>query len=485
MTDCGRERLRYQIRQVLIRAVGALAIVYLAAGCVPIPIETNAPRPDIPAVSPTGAIPPNGESYRYDLLKSNGQAPDLLVVLAFSGGGKRSAAFSYGVLEGMRDTVLPIDGPKDTLLDNVDMISSVSGGSFTAAYYGLYRDKIFETYERDFLKRDIEAYIYGTLLLPWNWEWMFASTYGTNDRMAEVYDDLMFKGATYADLINRGRPLIALGATEISYGTPFAFTQSYFDMICSDLSKYSIARAVAASNGFPIIFTPITLTSYMARCPEMRQALQRRARRNDTTRAAYLADMQARYIDPERTKYLHLMDGGIADNLALRGLLNTLVAAPKGDEAIAGAKRLGIDRTRRILIVLADGQAINDGRRARERFVTSVGQIFDAVSGAQIDQYNLETLLLAKREFEDFAAEVKKVRCLIAPKIDNHPCDDVKIFLVRLSLSDVGDAETRSRLQRIPTGLTVDAADVDALVGAGRSAVLSSPVIRGFVDSLK
>ena len=485
MTDCRRERLGYRVPRVLIQAVGALAILYMAAGCVPIPIETNAPRADIPELPRTGAIPPDGESYRYDLLNRNDAAPDLLVVLAFSGGGKRSAAFSYGVLQGMRDTVLPIDAPKNTILDNVDVISSVSGGSFTAAYYGLYRDKIFETYERDFLKRDIEAYVYGTILLPWNWEWMFASTYGTNDRMAEVYDELMFKGATYADLIKRGRPLIALGATEISYGVPFAFTQTYFDMICSDLSKYSVARAVAASNGFPIIFTPITLTSYTARCPEMRQALQRRARRNDTTRAAYLADMQLRYIDPERTKYLHLMDGGIADNLALRGLLNTLIAAPKGEEAIAAAKNLGFDRTRRILMVLADGQAINDGHRARERFVTSLGQVFDAVSGAQIDQYNFETLLLAKREFEDFAAELRKVRCRIAPKIDNHPCDDVKIFLVRLSLSDVGNAEARSRLQKIPTGLTIDAADVDALVDAGRSAVLSSPVIRSFVQSLE
>ena len=33
------------------------------------------------------------------------------------------------------------------------MMASVSGGSFPAAYYGLYRDKIFTDFEKDFLAR--------------------------------------------------------------------------------------------------------------------------------------------------------------------------------------------------------------------------------------------------------------------------------------------------------------------------------------------
>ena len=71
----------------------------------------------------------------------------------FPAGALAPAAFSYGVLETLRDTKVLIDGRERRLLDEVDWISGVSGGSFTAAYYGLFRDRIFEDFEARFLKK--------------------------------------------------------------------------------------------------------------------------------------------------------------------------------------------------------------------------------------------------------------------------------------------------------------------------------------------
>ncbi len=69
-----------------------------------------------------------------------------LIIVAFSGGGTRAAAFSYGVLEFLRRTeVVDSKGRKVRLLDEVDVITGVSGGSFTALAYGLYGDKLFAT----------------------------------------------------------------------------------------------------------------------------------------------------------------------------------------------------------------------------------------------------------------------------------------------------------------------------------------------------
>lgn len=465
-----------------IAGIGVGLALALAA-CVPIAPKTNFQGDDAPSTSPISLLKAGG--YRFEALGPNGQSADTLVIVAMSGGGKRSASFSYGVLKGLRDTRVPVGGRDRTLLSQVSIITSVSGGSFTSAYYGLHREKIFETYERDFLKRDIEAYIYGTFLLPWNWRWMVSSAWGTNDRMAEVYDRLMFHGATYADLQKKGQPLIVLNATEISYGVPFSFIQTYFDMICSDLDRFKLARAVAASNGFPVIFTPITLTSYIEKCPNMRKALLAGAPDKKYDRSALLRQMRARLVDPAKTRYLHLMDGGIVDNLALRGLLNVMMTFKSGAEQARNAPIERLLRVRRILVLVADGQAINDGRRARRRTVSSLGQIFDAVSGAQIDQYNVETLLLAQREFEEVAQQLRKRRCEHSSRIAGHACSDVKTFFLRVSLADVDDPKTRARLQNIKTGLTIPAPDVDALVEAGRNAVLSSDTIKQFVDSLK
>jgi NTE family protein len=57
-----------------------------------------------------------------------------LVALSFSGGGLRAAAFSFGVLKALDAN----SKPGDNVLDDVTFISSVSGGSLTAAYYGLH-----------------------------------------------------------------------------------------------------------------------------------------------------------------------------------------------------------------------------------------------------------------------------------------------------------------------------------------------------------
>ena len=93
-----------------------------------------------------------------------------IVVLAFSGGGTRAAAFSYGVLKVLRNTeVIGRDGQRERLLDWVDVITGVSGGSFTALAYGLYGDRLFGDYEQRFLKRNVQGELIGRALNPVYW----------------------------------------------------------------------------------------------------------------------------------------------------------------------------------------------------------------------------------------------------------------------------------------------------------------------------
>ncbi|HEY2013262.1 MAG TPA: patatin-like phospholipase family protein, partial [Bryobacteraceae bacterium] len=212
----------------------------------------------VPMNEPLRSVAGNTEYRLLDVNRAGG-AESALVLVALSGGGKRSAAFGHGVLRGMRDIHVRPEGKDSTLLDEVDLLAGVSGGSFPAAHFGLYGGKSFETFPDEFLYPDVEAYIWGTFLLPWNWDWLVNPLVGTNDRMTQIYDRLMFRGATFADLARRGRPQVSINATDISFGLPFGFLPQTFDVICSDLAGVPVARAVAASNGFPVLFGPVTL----------------------------------------------------------------------------------------------------------------------------------------------------------------------------------------------------------------------------------
>ncbi len=366
----------------------------------------------------------------------------------------------------------------------MDYISAVSGGSFPAAHYGLYRDATFESFPREFLKVDVNSYIYGMYLLPWNWDWLVHPDHGINDYMAAVYDRLMFRGATFADLARRGPPIISINATDIANEVAFPFLGATFGTLCSDLTSFPIARAVAASNGFPILFSPIAIRSYAERCRGLRPATAPASAwaepKHELSRRAQIARQANRYADPERTRWVHLMDGGIADNLALRGLLNVFVGFGMEDSELT---RYAARRTRRILVISIDGEAAPDPTMGQQRSLGGLGRIFSAVSGTQIDSYNFETLVLAEERVRTLAERFRRTRCALGPVIDGHPCGDVEGHLVHIALSGIDDPAVRARLEAIPTGLTIPDADVDALVEYGERIVRDDPTIRAVAAS--
>lgn len=408
----------------------------------------------------------------------------IFLALAFSGGGKRSAAFAHGALRALRDMAVIQDGKPTRLLDEVDYIAAVSGGSFPAMHYGLYGDRTFDRFVPDFLKRDVNAFIYGIYLLPWNWEWLINPFVGTNDAMAAVYDRLVFNGATYADLRKRGLPMISVNATDLAGGVPFPFTQSSFNFLCSDLDSFPVSRAVAASSGLPILLSPITLTSHRAACrdhppPNAPPAAQNNDA-NRLSRASVLARSAERQMDPERTGYLHLVDGGVSDNLALRSLSNALIQLDDNDALV---RRLA-PATRRVIVISVDGQSTIDPTLGQRRVVSGLGQIFSAVSSTQIDAYSFETLILADQQVKALAEKLRRIRCEQSPTLAGHSCADVKGALIQISLASVEDETTRLRLQALPTSLTLPDADVDALMQQGEILVRTNPELRALLADL-
>jgi len=467
-------------RGLAVAATMALSV----SGCASVLVPDSTPLAEARILPPGSATISSG-GYRHSNLSRPTDPDDRLIILAMSGGGKRSAAFSYGALKAMREMQAPSPSGPSSFLSQVAVITGISGGSFTAAYYGLHRDAAFGRYEQDFLYRDTNSHIFGIYLLPWNWTWISDPAVGTNDFMERVYDQTMFHGATYGDLTKLGRPMIALGATDISYGQAFAFTQEYFDLICSDLEALPLSRAVAASNGFPGLFSPVTLTNHRAACgnnePGWLRAIPAKDREDPLSRLGEQARVLGRYLDPEETKYVHLADGGITDNLGLRivgGQMQAMAASP------AFIRSQGYDRLRRIVVISIDGEGAQDTSVARSRYVGGVFSLLGLVSGAQIDRYNFETMTAVTQQLRDTQDYLRKVRCAEGRIVHGAPCDDVTAELIHVSLAGMPAGPDKDKLLAIPTGLTLEKGDVDALVAAGEKAVRESSRLRDAIVAL-
>ncbi len=155
-------------------------------------------------------------------------------MLASSGGGTRSAAFAYSVLEKMRDTPIVVQGKTRRLFDEVDVIAAVSGGSFTAAYYGLFGERIFTDFEQRFLRRDVQGGLLAQLLNPGNLLELASDGFNRSDLTARWLGRNVFEDRTFADMARGNLPLVIINASDLNNGSIFSFMTR----------RYAVARAL-------------------------------------------------------------------------------------------------------------------------------------------------------------------------------------------------------------------------------------------------
>ncbi len=262
--------------------------------------------------------------YRFDALDPGpDNSDDLFICLMFSGGGTRAAALSYGIMEALQDTPIRVNGKQKRLLDEVDCISSVSGGSFTAAYYGLFRDRLFDDFRSKFLERNIQGMLAGRLFNPINWFRLASPYFNRIDIAAELYDSDIFDRATFSQLKRNERPFVILNATNLGSDRRFDFTQEHFDAMGSQLESYSVARAVAASSAFPYLLTPISLKNYpLAPTYAPPWWYEKALNPAQWISERYNAAKNLKVYLDKQNRYIHLMDGGLSDNIGARAIMD-------------------------------------------------------------------------------------------------------------------------------------------------------------------
>jgi NTE family protein len=451
-----------------------LFLVLLTAGCAHYPFN-----PPLKEIDPkTG--------YRGKYMGVPGNSENLVLYLTFSGGGTRAAALSYGVLEELRKTEALIDGNKRRLLDEIDAISSVSGGSFTAGYYGLFGDRIFEDFESKFLKKNIQgALTAGTFLNPTNWFRLYSDTFDRSDLAAEYYDKHVFEGKTFGDIAARKGPMIMMNATDMTQGLRIGFNQDAFDVICSDLSRFPVARAAAASSAVPMLLSPISMRNYAGTCGSNRPEILEGISTGQTLseRQLFLRNNIAPFLDSRKKPYIHLVDGGVADNLGLRAVLDRVLLKGSVWETIKGTPTKNVHK---IVFIVVNAETQPDTKWDRSEGIPGIGAMMSAYSSIGIERYNEETIALIKESVKSWADEIKAQRCE-GGVLSTAPgsCGDIQFYVVEVKFDALKDETERMAFKRLPTSFKLHPDQVDKLRDVARRILGESDEFRRLLNDLR
>lgn len=458
------------------RVTSAAALALLLAACASVGnLPINQPTDDTRAGLPEGR-------------PSEASEDDMLVGLAFSGGGTRAAAFSFGVLRGLDRVTVPHRGQREPFAEHIDFITGVSGGSVTAAYFGLKRRAALADFRERFLVRDAEESLRTSFNLA---NLARAAGGGVNEDapFRAWLDANLFDGARFSHLLTERRPRVWINATDIYNRTPFVFGKTAFSAMCSDLAGYPIAGAVAASAAVPVAFAPVVIETFPDRCSAGLPEWIRRARGSRTASPLLrsYADGIGRYRDGS-IKYVKLLDGGLVDNFGLSGFT---IARESAEQPYEPMTRSEAVKLRRILFLVVDSGRGPQGDWARKLDGPSGTELVMAVTDAALDANVRSSYTAFEATMTNWRADLVRWRCGLKPAEVQRlrgstplwNCRDVKLFIGRLSF-DQFDPPRAARLNAVPTRFKLPPETVDELIAAGGEALSASPTFKAFLGSL-
>ena len=350
------------------------------------------------------------------------------------------------------------------------MITGVSGGSFTRSAYALYGDRLFSEYEERFLKRDVQGTLVGRAANPLNWGKYIGGTAGRSELAAEYYDEILFEGATFGDLMTKNGPVALATGTDLLTGSRLAFYQNDFDLLCSDLSKVRLSRAAATSSAVPVVLSPVTLNNYGGNC-NFQYPLWVKAVANPETRARPAGRAYQRYLEMKEFQnskdrpYIHLVDGGVSDNIGVRGVLEFL------EEAAASAAfqgQMGFGAIKRIILLVVNSHSSPKTDWDREETPPGMAIQLMQASGVPIDRFSFETVETMKdrAEIMTWRRELLVAKARLAGATEaqaEKSVPKISLQVIDVSFDAIKEPKERTYFMNLPTSFVLPAEDIDRL----------------------
>jgi NTE family protein len=242
----------------------------------------------------------------------------------------------------------------------------------------------------------------------------------------------------------------------------------------------------------PVVLSAVTFDNYGGTCgyqyPSwVADVAKTEGRIRPSARAAKRYLEMQEFQDSKNRPYIHLVDGGVGDNIGMRGVLEGLEAVG----ASAGFRgEIGFGVVQRIVIIVANSRSKpkTDWDRSEDPPGT-IAQLLQS-SGVPIDRYSFETIELMKdrEEIYGWRREIAILRARLAgaseaeaeakfreslPKLSLHAID--------ISFDAITDQAERERLMNLPTSFVLPPQDVDLLRSSAGRLLRESPDLQALL----
>jgi NTE family protein len=276
-----------------------------------------------------------------------------------------------------------------------------------------------------------------------------------------------------------------MSATEMTHGTRVELTQEVFDLICSDLSLLSVGRAVAASSAIPMALTPITLRNYAGACGlKMPERFEGVSEGREIVEWRFnLRNDIAPFLDRGRKPYIHLVDGGVGDNLGLKALLDQVIARGSVWRTLKGTP---MEKVQKVVFIVVNAETEPDPKWDRTERVPTFGVMLASYSSIAIDRYNEQTMALLRESAGSWASEIRVQRCQEGPvSISPAACGDIQFYVIEVKFDALKDEAERNHFKRLPTALKLSPQEVDRSRDAARRLLAESGEFQRLLADLK
>jgi len=431
------------LKQALARLAATLCVALAASGC-----STTRPWANEPLTAQ--------ETVRYDGLAQLFDAsrlPDVLVVAHFSGGGSRAAAFAHAVLSELDAAPFVWRGRETTLTREIDMVTGVSGGSVAAAHLALHGSREhLSRFPADFLALDFQSRLLSAALSPGQMYRATSPWYGRGHLLAKELDEALFKGTTFGQLARLdGRPYLIIGATDLSTGAEFNFTSDRMALLCSSIDRVPLSVAVASSSAVPVMFSPLTLQNHSQGCAQQpSKGPGGSAAAADPARVRLVKGESESMASGQR-RFIHLVDGGVSDNLGTRRLTD-YVAKAGGIGAVMSMLGVGqapsVPVPRRIVVISVNSESNAGLPIDASGEVPGTVDVLNAMIGGGLGRFSRETSLVFSDAVEQWRKELRA-----DPRWA--PEAQADIFSIEVKLTDLDDPALRKQVLDIPTAFRI------------------------------